>query len=161
MISEGPRRAGMLERKVAAAEGALEDLKAYAEALDSLLGWNYVITSKSCLKQLRMFRKAAEYALEFYRNELRDDEHSAPEDATTFGMVQLYWFFRHGCDLSGDESEVRTALIRSAFWTHYGVLRVDVQERYETGQSKGCEAVRLAVRRFRLKDEGHRSQKPR
>ena len=68
----------------------------------------------------------------------------------SYGMVKLYWFFRHGCNRTGKESEVRTALIRNAFWTQHGVPSVDLLLKYRgAGESKGCTAVRLAVSRFR------------
>jgi len=71
-------------------------------------------------------------------------------DPTTFAMVQLYWLLRHGCGLTGDESEVRVALIRNFFWAPLGVPKVKFRPFYEEGESQGCSAVRQAVRRFHL-----------
>jgi hypothetical protein len=63
------------------------------------------------------------------------------KDPTTDNMVHLFWFFHHECNLSRDESEKRTALIRNAFWTKVkGIHKVMI--------FRGCDAVRKAVERF-------------
>jgi hypothetical protein len=71
------------------------------------------------------------------------------QNPTTFAMVKLYWFFRHGCRLSGHEAEVRTALIRNAFWKKFGIPPVEFFREYRPDQSMGCPAVHQAVLRFR------------
>jgi hypothetical protein len=63
----------------------------------------------------------------------------------TSAMVWLYWFFRSGCHLSGDEAEVRVGLLRNALWK-----RLDVEEVFiATDQPRGCRAVYVAVSRYR------------
>jgi len=64
-------------------------------------------------------------------------------------MVHLYSFFRSECNLSGHEAEVRTALIRNAFWTQLDISKVNCRESYQAGESWGCDAVKQAVRRFK------------
>jgi hypothetical protein len=143
--AEGPRRQRMLSRKLKKARASLSDLRQYATDLDPSLGFDYRRAADDALTQLVELREARSFAEHrtVYR-ELRQ----ATKDPTTFAMVQLYWFFRSGCRLSGDEAEVRVALVRNAFWTTFGVARVAFFPKNQVGQSKGCQAVHEAVRRF-------------
>ena len=146
VASEAARRKRRLRVKVTNARSALEQLRDYAKDLDPFLGARpHVITASKCLKELESLSHEESDELE---QSLRR-EYPVLKDPKDFCMVQLYWFFRHECGLSGDESEIRTAKIRNAFWTRYGVGQVSVQDHYQEGQSKGCDAVHQAVRRFR------------
>jgi len=76
------------------------------------------------------------------------------DDLVTLAMVQLFWFFRHGCELSVGESEVRAALIRNELWSDYAdPVKRSIQKsesNQKNEESEGCDAVRQAVKRFRL-----------
>jgi hypothetical protein len=154
---EAPARLRELNRRLQKARRAVEELKAYARDSETgnpddmlphsarrLLGQTYELAADKALKVLVM--KCPPKAQEFAEIA---GEHPTPERVEALGMVQLYWFFRHGCNLSGDESEVRVARLRNAFWTEYGVSAVTYRAKYIVGQSQGCEAVHVAVRRFR------------
>jgi hypothetical protein len=140
LASEAARRRRMLGRKLANARASLKDLRNYAQCLDSLHGMQSIgDAARECLKRLNVpLRKRTFEPLG-----------SSSDNPTAFGMVRLYWFFGHGCRLSGDESEVRVALIRNAFWREFGVETVPYRAKYEDAQSKGCEAVHVVVNRFR------------
>jgi hypothetical protein len=144
LAAEAPSRTRMLIRKREKAHRALEDLRNYAESLDMMLSWEDVLAAKECLKLLQNLKNPEP---EFYES-LRT-EYPALKDPATLGTVQLYWFFRHGCRLSGDEAEVRVAGIRNAFWTEHSVPRVHYRPEYQTGESKGCDAVHVTVLRFK------------
>jgi hypothetical protein len=144
--SEAPRRNRMLLRRVAKARRSLEELADYAKCLHPLLGKEYERIAEICLTTLAVLPQ--DESTDFYRS--LPSFYPTPEDPTTLCMVQLYWLFRHGGGLTGDESEVRVALIRNAFWTKYGVEKVPYREAYDGAQSKGCEAVHRAVYRFSL-----------
>ena len=120
---EAPARLRKLNRKLQKARQAVEELKAYAEDSGAegpkdmerhwarhLLGFDYRLAADKALRALVM--KCPQEAQEFAEIA---GEYPTPERVEAFGMVQLYWFFRHGCHLSGDESEVRVALLRNAF----------------------------------------------
>lgn len=155
----------MLHKKLMKARKAVEELKNYAQDSKE---WSYS-GSPSCVARQMLgtdYRNAANKALKAL-----DDKHfptaqehieiesqslaSENEDVAVFGMVKLYWFFRHGCGLTGDESEVRVARLRNAFWTEHGVSTVPFRAEYFTGQSQGCEAVHVAVIRFSPPQEVH------
>jgi hypothetical protein len=143
---EGPRRQRMLLRKVAKVRQALDDLHKYAESLDPSVGSEYQQAADAALAQLSVLGGARPFEpLLDLSAELR----GIAGDPTSFSMVQLYWFFRHECGLSGDESEVRVAVLRNELWHEYGVDRVAYRPRYEDAESRGCQAVHEAVRRFR------------
>jgi hypothetical protein len=145
LADETPRRKRMLASKLAKASRALEDLHKYAASLDEVLGWQHVRATKICLKRLRRLKEEA-YP-EFHQS--IKAEYPSLENPVTLGMVQLYWFLRHGCGLSGDQAEIQVARIRNAFWTDYGVPKVNYRPEYQTGESKGCDCVHLAVQRFK------------
>ncbi len=68
-------------------------------------------------------------------------------------MIKLYWFFRHGCEITGDQSEVRVALLRNTFWKKYKIPLVKYREKFdrEAAEPAGCPAVIEAVRRYSAK----------
>lgn len=145
LAGDAPRQVRKLTRKLEKAARVLEDLRNYAASLDELLGWERERAAKICLKTLRKLKE--DLAPEFYES-IRT-EYPALENPVTLGMVQLYWFFRNGCRLAGDEAEVRVARIRNAFWTAHGVSEVPYRPEYQTGESKGCDAVHVTILRFK------------
>ncbi|MDA2934030.1 hypothetical protein MYX82_06775, partial [Acidobacteria bacterium AH-259-D05] len=158
---EAPWRLRMLKRKIDKARAALEDLRDYSEKLHSTMRGN----SRELSWERRDSKWAAEHCMktldevelckpesfrENYESKISLSQY--PRDPTTFNMVKFYWLFRHGCELSGHESEVRVALIRNAFWTEW-TKPVTVRHGYDGVESQGCDAVHRAVSRFRL-DQG-------
>jgi hypothetical protein len=156
---EATTRLRVLSRKLQKARQSIEELMAYAQ--DSGKG-NTPETSRHSARLVlgQPYRFAASKALRALDIKNLPDarehvelasEPLAPEDEDpeVFGMVQLYWFFRHECSLSGNESEVRVARLRNAFWTEHGIRTVKYRAGYEEVESKGCEAVHVAVNRFK------------
>ncbi len=151
-------RLRMLERKIEKARKALEELRDYSGKLHWMM--RGIIRSMEPPLQRRDSRSVAEHCIklleqlelrtpESFREERESFLHSHdPHDPTTFNMVKFYWLFRHGCGLSGHESEIRVALMRNAFWTEW-TKPVKYRPRYDTVESGGCTAVRRAVSRFR------------
>jgi hypothetical protein len=140
---EAPARLRGLDRRLQKARLAIEEL--YAFARDSgTVGLDYRLAADKALKAMTMKcpPDAKEYA------EVAS-EHPTPERVEVFGMVRLYWFFRYECDLSGHESELRTALLRNTFWSEYNIDEVPYRPEYEAGIHKGCDTVHVAVTRFR------------
>jgi hypothetical protein len=145
LAGETARQTRMLGRKLGKARRALEDLHEYAGSLDELLSRDHMRATKTCLETLRMLKEDTDP--DFYRS--IKGEYPALEDPVTLGMVQLYWFFRHGCGFSGDQAEVQVAQIRNALWAEHGVPQVDYRPNYQmAGVSRGCDAVHIAVLRF-------------
>lgn len=141
--TEGPRRHRKLIRKFKRVIDTLTELQAACEkSIYPALAEPLQKTISECLLVLHQMSPTPIYPNSFPES---GEPFLSPLDK---GMAQLYWFFRHGCSLSGDESEVRTALIRNAFWTDHGVRRVSFREKYEDAESRGCGAVQQAVRRF-------------
>jgi hypothetical protein len=143
---EAPRRARMLKRKRSKVQQSLESWLSYAARLNPLLAYADLDAGKRCLEILGGVRER-DYPALF---ESMRASQLVPEDPTVRAMVDLYWFFRYGCKLTGDESEVRVALLRNHFWTVHGVPKVEYLAEYRTGESMGCQAVHEAVRRSRL-----------
>jgi hypothetical protein len=141
-LATEPWRVRTLNKKIAKAQAAMQELSDYARPLDIQL---VSLVADACLKKLSVLL-TGDRAPEFY--ESIEVMYPTPRDPVGRGMVQLYWFFRQGCGLKGRESEVRVGWIRNAFWKKYGVDEVPVRSVYETGDSRGCGAVRSAVRRF-------------
>jgi hypothetical protein len=149
----------MLNRKLQKARQSVEELMAYAQdsrkenAPDSplyrarrMLGQPYIVAASNALRDLDIkYLPDAQKHIEIATESMS----VGSEDVEVFGMVQLYWFFRHECNLNGDESEVRVARLRNAFWIENGASAVTYRAKYIAGQSQGCEAVHVAVRRFR------------
>jgi hypothetical protein len=145
--SQLPSRERMLESKYRDACQALKKLRAYSAKQDSILASIYKKRAEKALGPLRDSlppRSSKKQTVDSIYADLRE----TTRDPTTDAMVQLYWFFRSGCSLNGNESEVRVALIRNAFWISLGVPKVAFLSQYEGTESKGCRAVRQAVRRF-------------
>lgn len=135
------RQERMLNRKVEAVLDALEGLYNYSMKLeDPQLGEPTRDVIRKCLRLLGF-----NLPLPFRPLVLPDKTVQSPLDES---MVKLYCFFRYGCKISGHEAEVRVAIIRNAFWTQQGIARVSYRAEYEHGESKGCPAVRQAIRRF-------------
>jgi hypothetical protein len=148
----------MLNRKLRKARQAVQELMNYARDSSGendpesplhkarrMLGQPYIIAASNALQDLDI--KHLPDALKHI--EIATESMSVGRKAVeVFGMVRLYWFFRHECQLSGDESEVRTARLRNAFWIEHGVSTVPYRANYIPGESKGCDAVHIAVARF-------------
>ena len=131
---------------------ALGDLMSYAKRSNATLAPRYFGLAKKCLAQ---FERAADSDWLTRVKSLAQDRSSTeyikflaltPLESE---MVKLYWFFRHECGLQTGECEVRAALIRNCFWTKHGVRAVKIRQRYQDGETRGCDAVRRAVERFR------------
>jgi len=157
IIEEASVRERMLNRKLKKVRKAINELKDYAEdsggdssnALHrarQVLGTTYRIAADDALRALdARGHNSAKHHIETAK------EFWAPEDQeVVYGMIRLYWLFKHGCNnLSGHESEVRVARLRNAFWTEYGVSKVEYRPTYDTVESTGCGAVHLAVIRYK------------
>lgn len=157
-----------LKRKVAKIKAALEDLRNRADRVDDRLTEEYLrfgeerprARNSTPVKGLlaSAFSHAAEDCLNILAQVGRTSRasaltsgrifHPALENLATLGMVKLYWFFHYGCGLSAGESEVRVARIRNALWGKFGVPKVSYRAAYGTVESKGCDAVRIAISRF-------------
>lgn len=150
LVHDTPSRKRMVNRKLRDVRRKLENLRTYADRLDPMLGCKkYVVAAKDCLNRLP--QKVDDSSFPNFQSLIEDPFfYTAPMNPTNCCMVRLYWFFRRGCRLSGDESEVRVALIRNAFWGKYGIAPVSYRPDYSEAESKGCPAVHEAVRRFRL-----------
>lgn len=140
-----PRCQRLRHKKLSEARSALERLIEYERSVAHDLGKDLLVPAENSLKCLP---EQVPKIPDFHR--LLNDPalHTTPIKTANKYMVRLYWFFRHGCKLSGDDSEVRVALIRNAFWRPHGVPWVDYRKNYATGESRGCDAVHIAVRRY-------------
>jgi hypothetical protein len=154
---EAPARLHGLNRRLQKAQQAVEELQAYAQDSKAdktdneaqhlarqLVGQIYGIVADKALKALTM--KSLPKVGQFIGIA---DEHPIAKRVEAFGMVQLYWFFRHECDLTGDESEVRVARLRNAFWNEYDVSEVPYRKKSHVTESRGCGAVHTAVVNYR------------
>jgi len=140
-LAREPGKVRILNKKFQKTQATLQELGDYAKSLDIQdVRW----VADACLKKLSVLPIGD---TEFYRS--IKPMYPTPKDPVGRGMVQLYWFFRHGCGLSGDEAEVRVARIRNALWTEHGVRKVDYRPNYQIGESKGCDAVHVTVLRFK------------
>ena len=154
LAREAPRRQRNLARRIAIARKSLTSLVDYASPLDPWLGKKAELAAKDCLRVLDQLPEPEasgswqKHRQAFIKSKFPLDTDKPADSA----MAQLYCFFRYGCDLTGDESEVRTALIRNAFWTRW-VARVPFRACYTDAESKGCSAVQQAVLRF-SRDQG-------
>jgi hypothetical protein len=153
LIEKGTSQGGKMQRLLVRASKSLE-------ALDNAASWLAPEMGRQDFKSAAVHAKNAltpvtrHRTQEFWRNRrntiaelLASKPHS--KNPTKDLMVELYWFFRYGCRLTGDEAEVRVALLRNAFWTDFNVPTVNYLPEYQTGESKGCSAVHEAVRRWR------------
>ena len=152
-----------MDRKLLKAQKAVKDLMSYAKdsgvgnsadqpshAARQTLGYPYRRTSARALRALVVPSIVPPVVSDVEVYESLPSEYPRPASTEVFGMVKLYWLFRHECGLTGDESEVRVARLRNAFWIEYGVRPVKFRAIYRAGESIGCNAVHAAVRRFRL-----------
>jgi hypothetical protein len=138
----------MLNGKTLTARTALMELHDYAAKQDPVLGHSYKRAATYCLKELDRLDPAiagAHFRQQYARLQAGEN-HPVPDDPKSENMVKLYCFFKEGCDLTAGEAEVRTGLIRNAFWKDFADP-VDVHTHYGDGESSGCTAVRLAVQR--------------
>jgi hypothetical protein len=142
-LAREPSRVSRLNKKIKKAQAALQELGDYAKPLDIQ---DVSMVADACLKKLSVLL-IGDTTPEFYKS--IKARYLIPKDPVGRGMVQLYWFFRHGIRLTGDEAEIRVGMLRNAFWTRFHVSEVPIRHTYITGQSKGCDTVRIAVRRFR------------
>jgi hypothetical protein len=152
---EADRRIRQVRKKIKKAGDALEEAIKYGSELDPLLSSEFTLAAKKRLKELlaededslirslppsTFWKGALDHLPQF---------HPVRENPTTTAMVQVFWFFKHDCKLSGHESEVRVALIRNSFWTAW-TKPVKYLPFYDGADSQGCTAVRKAVSRFSL-----------
>jgi hypothetical protein len=148
LAAQGDSWSRMLRSKHRTACQAVEGLLKYCSERDSILSGELRQRATAALKALRG-PSPPEIPSVTDAAGIRAELAAITHDPTTEGMAQLYWFFRSGCKLSGHESEVRTALIRNAFWTQLGIPEVKYREKYQDAKSRGCDAVKQAVRRFK------------
>jgi hypothetical protein len=154
---EAKRRITVLNRKVEKARRAIEELRNYALDSDTadvsdnalhtaktMLGFPYLNATGKALSALK-----PEFFPTVHEQVDLVKDYTKLEGVETFGMVRLYWFFRHGCNITGDDAEVRTARLRNAFWTKFGCEAIQFRPDYDGAESQGCDAVHVAVIRFR------------
>jgi hypothetical protein len=152
IAKQGEVKIKMLRNKLKTAMRNLSDLQRYAFNLDEQYGFKELPTTvEKCLAMLGKFQFIQSIADDFRRcRESGEDLHSIRNeftDPSSKCMVRVYWFFRHECNIPGDESEVRVALIRNEYWGEW-VEPISFRPEYQDAQSKGCEAVHTAVLRF-------------
>jgi hypothetical protein len=141
-LAREPGGVRTLNKKIEKAQAAVKELGDYARRLDIQ---DVSIVADLCFKKLSVLL-IGDTTPQFY-NSIKA-MYPTPKDPVGLCMVQLYWFFRHGCGLKGREAEVRVALLRNGFWKELGVYEVPFRPEYKTGESRGCDAVHEAVRRF-------------
>jgi len=152
---EAPRRLRNLKRKIDTSRDALQKLHDYASQLHRTLraGWSQdhwhrwtdaKKASASCLETLEDVELPKP---ESFSGDLEDSNWHL-NDPTTLYMVKFYWFFRHGCGIGSNESQVRVALIRNTFWREWATP-IQARPSYDSVDSQGSTTVRQAVRRFR------------
>jgi hypothetical protein len=140
----------------------LRSLESKIRKLETTLGQMVNLTSKlpwpeidgdvrKISKQVALFRAAMRpLAPRRQANAVRNSDYfqMAAKDTPIFAMVRLFWLFHYGCKLTVGDAEVRVAAIRNALWSEYAEP-VECAIR-KSDESKGCDAVRKAVERFRL-----------
>ena len=143
LAAEADRRTRMLASKASKLRNGLKSLGEYAEGVHPLLRLKYARAADKCLKILFRLREDpfVPFALEIAHS-LRV-EYPTLQDPRQLGIVQLYWFFRHECELTCRESEVRAAILANEFLATNLAYIPDFNE-----GEKGCPAVRQAVRRY-------------
>jgi len=153
LAREADRRIRQVRRKVKKAGDALEGAIKYGSELDPLFSSEFTSTTENKFKELlaedkdslihhllpsTFWQAALDHLPQF---------HPVRENPTTTAMVQIFWFYKHGCGLSGHESEVRVALIRNTFWSAW-TNPVKYLAYYDGAESQGCSTGRNAVSRF-------------
>jgi type II secretory pathway component PulJ len=127
LLSKLERRSRGLSKRLAKAQTALERLRDYANDFPLLHGLGYWRAANHCLKIILALRSAPS------RREnippAKQTQQAMPydptcPDPTAAATVKLYYFFRHECGLSVEESRRRTALIRNALWAKKQTDRV-------------------------------------
>ena len=139
----GSQRRNLI-RKVEKLRGHLEDVRRDALKLHHYLGRDVAVRSLRCLEIISECRIPASDLIEIipvHYSKVR------LASRTAMNMVKLYWFFRYGCEVDGDEAEVRVALIRNRFWTPY-VPKIPYQGAYDGTENKNCPAVHQAILRY-------------
>jgi hypothetical protein len=146
LAREDPRRKRMIHRILDRIRQAAKRLEAYAKRLNPLQGREVLLDASAQI--IKISNEASKrISLPDFESLYRSLE--LPEiEPVGRCTIMLYWFLKSGCKLSENESEVRVALVRNAFWTPYGIPNVKYQPKTTTEQSKGCPAVHQAVRRF-------------
>jgi|WetSurMetagenome_2_1015567.scaffolds.fasta_scaffold280455_1 hypothetical protein len=146
---EGKRRLRMARKKIEAIYAKLQDLRKYVKGLDEAYGFKDLPAAVNlCLIGLEKYRSHESFVDKYCSLGPSEGREKSFSDPTTDSMVHLYWFFRHGCDLTGGEAEVRVAKIRNAFWIELGISPVEYTDSYKNAEHKGCTAVRQAVMRY-------------
>ena len=142
---KGPQQQARLTKQVKKAQQELQKLHNLAGKAIPVLGRRYVLTADRCMKDLE------DHCEPIPEEQLRQQLsiHQPEDDQSSFAVVPLYWFFRHECGLSGNESEVRAAMIRNQFLTPPGKEPLKYQAESTGGEFGGSSAVRLAVSRYR------------
>jgi hypothetical protein len=152
--SEADRRTRKLHRKVLSIRRKLEDLHKFAgpekelsKGLHPLLGLAHAQAATKCLKVLRSLDPDPTL-IEFLS--LKKSEYPPVKDPRQLGIVQLYWFFRSGCQCGGAESEVRTAMVANELVANWwdACRHLTYVPAYQGDEFKGSSAVRNAVMRF-------------
>lgn len=171
--SQAPHRERMLKRKLATVHKALDDLmctltsvgpsqerlvnsriKAYERAVENLE--NYLKKIAPFLRPRHLLgdilREPASITLPDLEGLLNTPGfHVVPENPVAPCMIKLYWFFHHGCGISGNQSEVRVALLRNTFWRNARIPTVKCKEIAGAEGSAECGAVKRAVQRYSTK----------
>jgi len=142
---KGPQQQARLTKQVKKAQQELHKLHNLAGKAIPVLGRRYLLAADRCLKDL------GDHCEPIPDDQLRQQLsiHQPEDDQSSFAVVPLYWFFRHECGLSGNESEVRAAMIRNQFLTAPGKEPLKYQAESTGGEFGGSSAVRLAVNRYR------------
>jgi hypothetical protein len=144
LVVRAPRCQRVRHKRLSNARSALEQLIEYEKSDPRDFGKDLLVAAENSLKCLP---REVPQILDFSR--LLNDPalHTTPIETANAYMVRLYCFFRYGCKLTGDDSEVRVARIRKAFWKPHGVKPVACRWEYKTGESRGCDAVHIAFLR--------------
>ena len=139
---DGRKKQEKLTNYVLNARTALTKLRDLAVRASPSLGVPYKSAAERCLRDLDTLYERVPSPIE--------SRHSRPtENPLSSSVVPLYWFFTEECGLSGNESEVRAAMIRNEFLTPPESAKLKYKAQYSNAESQGCSAVRLAVKRWR------------
>jgi hypothetical protein len=147
---DGAQKQKKLTKQVEKIRLALAKLEDLADQVPPLLGRRYKVGAQACLDCLDVY--CTPIPDETLREQL--SIHQPQDDPTSFAVVPLYWFFRHECGQSGNESEVRAAMLRNQFLTPPGREPLKVEAEFTGGESGGSSAVRIAVRRYSREAQG-------
>jgi hypothetical protein len=140
----GPQIQRKLTKQVQKVREALAKLQDLAGKSPPLLGKRYTRGAECCLHDLDMY--CTPISDETLREQL--PLHPREDDPISFAVVPLYWFYKHECGLTSNESQVRAAMIRNAFLTPPGEQPLAYSPG-KGGDSSGCPAVRAALKKYR------------